>query len=170
MKRTHVKYLVFGLIAAITLSATGALATLSVAQSATNVTLDGKPVTPSAYAINGYNYFKLRDLAKAVSGTDRQFEVGWDAAKFAISLTTGKAYTPVGGELTAPSKTAAITALFSTASVYMNGIEISLKAYNISDNNYFKLRDVAEAIDFGVTWNAEKSTIAIDTTQGYIFE
>lgn len=63
MKRTHVKYLVFGLIAAITLSATGALATLSVAQSATNVTLDGKSVTPSAYAINGYNYFKLRDLA-----------------------------------------------------------------------------------------------------------
>ena len=137
---------------------------------AASVLVNGVAVKFEAYNINGNNYFKLRDLAKAVTGTDRQFEVGWNADKFAISLTTGKSYTSVGGELTAPSKTASVTALFSTASVYMNGVEISLKAYNINDNNYFKLRDVAEAIDFGVTWNAEKSTIAIDTTQGYMFE
>ena len=144
--------------------------TVTATPTAASVLVDGVAIRFEAYNINGNNYFKLRDLAKTVSGTDRQFEVGWNADKFAISLTTGKAYTSVGGELTAPSKTASVTALFSTASVYMNGIEISLKAYNINDNNYFKLRDVAEAIDFGVTWNAQKSTIAIDTTQGYMFE
>lgn len=137
---------------------------------AAKVLVNGKMVAFDSYNIGGNNYFKLRDLAMTLSGSDRQFELGWDSAKNAISLTTGKVYSPVGGELAVSSGTTSGSALFSTASVYLNGTEISLKAYNINGNNYFKLRDVGEAIDFGVTWNAEKSTIEIDTTSGYVFE
>lgn len=143
---------------------------LNAAPTASPVLVNGSVVKFEAYSINDNNYFKLRDLAKVISGTDRQFEVGWDSAKGAISLTTGKTYTSVGGELSIPSKTATVVARISTAVVYLNGTEICLKAYEINGNNYFKLRDVAEAIDFGVTWNEEKSTIAIDTSSGYVFE
>ena len=45
-----------------------------------NLTVDGKAVTCEKYNIGGANYFKLRDLAQALSGTSSQFEVGWDGA------------------------------------------------------------------------------------------
>lgn len=140
------------------------------APTAASVLVNGKNVAFDAYNIGGNNYFKLRDLAMVLTGSDRQFDLGWNSAKNAISLTTDKAYSPVGGELTQASKKVAATAQISFDAVYMNGTEISLKAYKINGNNYFKLRDVAEAIDFGVAWNAEKGTIEIDTTSGYVFE
>ncbi|PKM72056.1 MAG: hypothetical protein CVU91_11230 [Firmicutes bacterium HGW-Firmicutes-16] len=146
------------------------LLTVVASPTAATVLVNGKMVAFDAYNIGGNNYFKLRDLAMALSGSDRQFELGWNSLKNAISLSTGETYTPVGGELAVSSGTTSVSALFSTASVFLNGTEICLKAYNINGNNYFKLRDVGEAIDFGVTWNAEKSTIEIDTTSGYVFE
>ncbi len=89
MKRPRMKHLVFGLILAITLSASGALATLSVVQSTTNLTLDGTPIDPSAYAINGYNYFKLRGLASALD-----FGVTYDNATNTAAIVSGDHYKP----------------------------------------------------------------------------
>jgi len=48
--------------------------------------VNGKIVEFEAYNINGYNYFKLRDLAQAVNNTEKNFEVTWDAANNAINL------------------------------------------------------------------------------------
>ncbi|MFB0919811.1 MAG: leucine-rich repeat domain-containing protein [Oscillospiraceae bacterium] len=143
---------------------------LSAFSTSSAVQVNGKTVAFEAYNIYGNNYFKLRDLAKVISGTDRQFSIDIVSANSVIYLTTGKSYTPVGGELTPPAVKGSVTAQYSTWRVYLNGAEISLKAYNINGNNYFKLRDVGEAIDFGVIWNAEKSTIEINTTTGYVFE
>ena len=47
--------------------------------------LPGEKKAFDAYNIEGSNYFKLRDLAYVLNGTDKQFEVGWDAAANAIS-------------------------------------------------------------------------------------
>lgn len=44
------------------------------------VTLNGKPIQLNAYAIGGYNYFKLRDL-----GTVLGFEVDWDGSNIIIN-------------------------------------------------------------------------------------
>jgi hypothetical protein len=54
------------------------------------VMVDGEFMSFQTYFIDGNTYFKLRDIAKAVSGTAKQFEVGYDAAGNAISLTTGQ--------------------------------------------------------------------------------
>ena len=40
-------------------------------------------------------------------------------------------------------------------------------AYNIGGNNYFKLRDIGEAFDFGVDWDQDAQTISINTGKGY---
>jgi len=37
---------------------------------------------------------------------------------------------------------------------------VNLTAYNIEGNNYFKLRDIGNIIDFGVAWNGLANTIA----------
>lgn len=89
MKRPSMKHLAIGLILALTLSASGALATLSVVQSTTKLTLDGKAITPSAYAINGNNYFKLRDLA-----AELDFGVTYDNATGIASIVSGDHYKP----------------------------------------------------------------------------
>lgn len=61
------------------------------------IQVNGTSVTLPAYLIAGTNYFKLRDLASALSGTEKQFDVGWDASAKAVAVTTGKPYASVGG-------------------------------------------------------------------------
>jgi hypothetical protein len=130
------------------------------------VTVNGGEIAFDAYNIEGSNYFKLRDLAYVLSGTEKQFDVGWDGENNAISLTGGEAYTIVGGEMSAKggeSKSANPT----TAQIYLDGEQISLNAYNIDDSNYFKLRDIGQLFDFGVDWDGENNTVAIDTSVCY---
>ena len=147
---------------------TGVFATNTATPTTSTVMVNGQAVAFEAYNIAGNNYFKLRDLAKVLSGTTKQFEVGWDANNNAIDLVPGKEYTPVGGELTSSGNTGNQSAILSTSAVYFDGIKISLTAYNISGYNYFKLRDVGSAINFGVGWDGTTSTITIDTSVNYI--
>jgi hypothetical protein len=130
------------------------------------VLVDGKPVSFDAYNINGNNFFKLRDIAMALTGSAKQFEVGWDAAANAISLTSGSAYTKVGGEL-AKGSPGSKQANPTTSKIFLDGEEINLTAYNIGGNNYFKLRDLGAAFDFGIGWDDATKTITIDTSTGY---
>jgi hypothetical protein len=127
------------------------------------VFINGKQVSFRAYNIKDYNYFKLRDLAKALSGSDKQFEIAYAAVNNAISITTGKAYTPVGGELTAAGDTAARTALVSKATVTINGVKVALSAYLIDGYNYYKLRDIAAAVGFAVSFDSAGNSIQIGT-------
>ncbi len=130
------------------------------------VLVNGQAAAFDAYTINQNNYFKLRDLAKVLSGTGKQFEVAWDGSANAINMLSGKPYTAVGGEL-AQGDGAGKFATVNTATVYLDGRPVSLLAYTINQNNYFKLRDVGQAFDFDVTWDGARNTIVIDTTQSY---
>lgn len=135
---------------------------------ASKVAVNGKNIDFEAYLIGGSNYFKLRDLAMVVRGTDRPFSVNWDAARNAIELTAGEIYEPAGGELAVSGKPASKQAKPTSSILYVNGEEVRLTAYNIGGSNYFKLRDIAAAIDFGVTWDAKLGLVGIDTTAGYV--
>ena len=130
------------------------------------VYVNGADIAFEAYNINGNNYFRLRDLAFVLSGTEKQFEVVWDIVNQAILLTSGVRYTVVGGEMdgrATEEKTAAPT----SAAVFLDGRQIMLTAYHISGNNYFRLRDVGQALDFGVDWDSAQNTVFIDTSVGY---
>ncbi|WFA08012.1 stalk domain-containing protein [Tissierella sp. Yu-01] len=134
------------------------------------VLVDGADVSFEAYNIDGNNYFKLRDLAMAVTGTDKQFEVTWDGEKNAINLVSGEAYTAVGGEFAVSSGTESVKAVTTQSKIYVDGEEIALQAYTIGGNNYFKLRDIGEVFDFGITWDGALNQIVIDTSIGYVAE
>jgi hypothetical protein len=143
------------------------LAALKAVATPSKIMVNGKQMAMEAYGINGNNYFKLRDLAKIVSGTRKQFEVTWDGQKKAINLVSNKPYTAVGGELAAGEGKEKSSSV-NLSKVYRDGQEVYLKAYTINGNNYFKLRDVAKAFNIGITWDAATGTIGINTDSGYV--
>jgi hypothetical protein len=131
------------------------------------VVINGKQVAFEAYSIDNNNYFKLRDLAMSINGTEKQFQVGWDAAKNAINLISKTGYTAVGNELAVSQNLTSKKAVSTNSKIYVNGEEVKLTAYNIGGNNYFKLRDIAKVFDFGVTWDGKLNMIGIDTASDY---
>jgi len=165
MRKTFSILLVLVLLTSTLIVSASAVTTATPTSS--TVLVNNQSVLFEAYTINSNNYFKLRDLAQALNGTAKQFKVGWDGANNAISLTTGKAYTPVGGELTKSGSSGAQSAILSTSAVYIDGVKSDLTAYTIGGFNYFKLRDIAGKIDFGVGWNGSANTITIDTSVSY---
>lgn len=137
-----------------------AIATPSVSK----VLVDGKQLSFEAYSINNSTYFKLRDIAKAVNGTDKSFDVSWDSEYNAISLTSGEAYTVVGGELAVSADSKAKKATLSTSKIYLDDEKVELTAYTIGGNNYFKLRDLAKELGITITFDQKTNTIGIVTT------
>lgn len=131
------------------------------------VLVNGESVDFEAYNINDNNYFKLRDIAAAVNGSEKQFEVSWSAEDNAISLISGQAYTLTGGELEKSENAGNQEAVLTKSGVILDGEQVQLTAYNIDGFNYFKLRDLAKALQIGITWDAETNTIGIDTSIGY---
>jgi len=136
--------------------------------SSQKVLVNGKEVAFDAYNINGSNYFKLRDLAYIFSGTQKQFAVGYDDKTKAITLTSGEAYTKVGGEMALKENRQNKTANPTTSKIYLDGKEIKFTVYLIDGNNYFKLRDVMKTFDIYVGYDDATKTITLDTSKGYV--
>ena len=57
---------------------TSPTATATAKPTASKVLVNDKDVAFDAYNINDNNYFKRRDIALQLSGTEKQFEVEWD--------------------------------------------------------------------------------------------
>lgn len=131
------------------------------------VLVNGTQTAFEAYTIDGNNYFKLRDLAKVVDGTAKQFNVTYDTETQAINLISDMAYTEVGGELVAGNGQVK-RAVLSISSIYKDGSLVQLTAYTIGDNNFFKLRDLMQVFNIGVTWDGVTSTIGVDTALAYV--
>lgn len=136
--------------------------TLKIVPSTHHVQVNGKAVNPQAYNIDGYNYFKLRDLAYLLNGTTISFNVTWDSAKNAVNLISGQAYTVVGGEMTVASTTS-LRVQESTSKVLLDGSGVSIKGYNINGNNYYKIADVSSAIGFTAAYESTTQTVQIKT-------
>ena len=54
--------------------------------------------------------------------------------------------------------------------MYRDGTQVHYTGYNINDNNYYKLRDIAEDFNFGVTWDGDTQSVLITTDEGYVPE
>ena len=133
------------------------------------VLVDGKEVKFEAYNINNNNYFKLRDIAFALTNYGKGFNVfnvKWDASKNMINLVSGEKYAAVGGELKegdGKNKKFKI----SSSALMKDGRSVALTAFTINGNNYFKLRDLGKLFDFNVSWDGTNKCIMIDTTASY---
>lgn len=73
----------------------------------------------------------------------------------------------LGMALAGPAAHAAeevLTAIRSTHQFYLDGEQIQLEAYLINGNNYVKLADVGQALDFNVYWDG---TVQIESAEPY---
>ena len=163
-------------VAAVALSVTAAVGTVVGSAMTTTATpsphsiyVDGTKANVAAYEINDNNYFKLRDIAAIVNGSEKQFEVSWNNDAQRIDLTSGKPYTTVGGELGAIGS-ASKKAESSTAVVYKDDAKMDYTGYNIDDNNYYKLRDVCESFNIGIKWDGANQRVDILTDESYVPE
>lgn len=137
------------------------------AQPDLSINIDGKTVNLVAYNINDNNYFKLRDIANVLKGTSAQFDVVWNQAAGAVEIITDAPYST--DEEVTKEVFEKPEAVLSSSPVYKNDVQTIMTAYNIGGNNFFKLRDVAQTIDFGLVWS-EENGICINTEQSYEFE
>ena len=142
--------------------------TFTVQATPSTVFVNGTETRFEAYIIGGNNYFKLRDLALAVSGTEKQFDVGWDAETKAITLMGGMPYTIIGGEMQPGDGIPKRAALNKDIIISLDGKIVEITAYLIGGNNFVKLRDVMKLFDVGVTWDAGTRSIGIDTSIKYM--
>ncbi|NLP18504.1 MAG: hypothetical protein GX376_05315 [Firmicutes bacterium] len=107
------------------------------------MSVDGKNVSLWALKIGDgiffKAHFKLRDIAVALNGTDRRFDVNWDESKKAVLLTTGMSYAPMGGEFKkdpANDMGTALAATKPTTVFYIDKRQIPLRAYIVNDAHY----------------------------------
>ena len=167
MKRTPAKTM-FALLLAVVLVlglAAPALAANTM-RSVQNLTVNGEAVECEKYNIDGYNYFKLRDLAKLLDGTNSQFNVDYDQAAKMMIVTTGVPYTtPNGTELQVGADLSA-SAMPSVQSLMIDGeLCETLTAYNIGGNNYFQLRELGKTLGFYVHYDKATNTAIVDESE-----
>lgn len=157
MKRS----LMVALALALLLALAGPASAFAVERSAQNLSVNGQAIVCDKYNIDGYNYFKLRDLALLLNGTDSQFAVGWNAETARVTISTGRSYSPVGNELAVGADKSA-TAVLSAQTIVIDGaVRRDLSVYNIGGNNYFKLRELGDALGFQVDYDASTNTAVV---------
>ena len=130
------------------------------------VYVNGVETAFEAYNIGGSNYFKLRDLAFVLNGTQKQFEVGYDNTTKAITLTSGQPYTAVGSEMIQGDGKSK-NALPTPSTIYLDGEKLNLTVYIIGGNNFFKLRELMEVLDVFVGYDGVTKAITLETSKGY---
>ena len=134
-----------------------------------SVTINNEDVAFMAYNIEGYNYFKLRDLAMALNNSNKKFSVTYNAALKKISLSTGSNYVPSGDELIVGSNMQNKSVRPTKQSLYCNDVKLSMTAYNIDGSNYFKLRDIMQILNISVNWDGANNAITLDTNKPYVY-
>lgn len=85
-----------------------------------------------------------------------------EAIFMGIGILTGLA-------LCGPAAQAAtnITASLSSQPIYVDGQRVSMTAYAIGGNNYVRLRDIGQAVDFAVDYDAATNSVHITSDRPY---
>lgn len=134
----------------------------AIGRSNNSIDIDGKYSQVASYNIGGNNYFRLRDLATILSGTDAEFDVGYDDVERLITI---KSETPLSGTPSLIQLDSNDIAVPNDMTVMVDDLYVAPTAYNINGFTYFKLRDLGQILGFGVAWDEASKSMVI-TTEG----
>lgn len=134
------------------------------------ILLDGKKQAFAAYTVYDKNggastYVKLRDIAYVLKDTDAKFEVDWENK--AITLRPGADYSINGSEMKS-FFSGTQRAKAGSSKIFIDGTPVALEGVTLTDSNggsynYFKLRDLGNALNFNVTWDGKQIIIESST-------
>ncbi|MCC8077576.1 MAG: beta-propeller domain-containing protein [Oscillospiraceae bacterium] len=150
----------------LTLALALSLAPMALAAEATpsdrTLKVDGVTADVTAYNIGGCHYFRIRDLAALLSGTESSFSVEWDAAENVVRIETGADY--AGTEPEDAAEDQADSAVESTQSVLIDGAEVDgLSVWNIGGSNYFRLAELQDSLGYALRYDESTRTIYLQT-------
>lgn len=134
----------------------------AIGRSNNSIDIDGKYSQVASYNIGGNNYFRLRDLATILAGTDAEFDVGYDDVERLITI---KSETPLSGTPSLIQLNSNDIAVPNDMTVMVDDLYVAPTAYNINGFTYFKLRDLGQILGFGVAWDEASKSMVI-TTEG----
>ena len=134
------------------------------------VMVNGESVDVTAYTISGYNYFKLRDMAAIMKDTAASFGVTFNHSEKCVAINTQEEYVPTGNELKVSESKENKSAIVSNQRLTLDYDEITMQAYLIDGNNYFKLRDLGKRLGFEVSWDNTTKTVSINTHEDVVNE
>ena len=151
-----------------TLLALALLCALCIPACAVNVSVSNMKVEVNgfyqgieAYLIDGNNYFKLRDIAALMDPMFKcTFDISFSPEARTVDITTGYWYTPVGSELSRGGK-ANPQVQKSDWILNVDGKRVNCSAYLINGSNYYKLRDLGDALGFAVGYDSATRTVQI---------
>nr|WP_296154679.1 DUF1343 domain-containing protein [uncultured Peptoniphilus sp.] len=123
--------------------------------------VDGELTDVRGYNIEGYNYYRLRDLAKALEGKI-DFSVEGDSK--IITMDRKGRYKSFQGDNIGGEREQAIPKTMNIRVKGENPVDIIEKTYNIRGFNYFQLRSMGEILGFSVDYNRTKNEALITTT------
>lgn len=132
--------------------------------SISSVTVNGETVPCAACEINGDAYVRLRDLACALSGTEKQFQVEWfdDVSGAEITLKSGKPCTKAGKPVVIAGTNPATPTSWN---IYLDGKAQNITSYSVAGVNYFNTAQLAEALNFRSSWETGRGILTIDTRE-----
>lgn len=129
------------------------------------LSVDNYTLSPQIYNIDGYNYFKLRDIAYLFRDSECAFSVDYNAKSRLVEINTSQNYLPVGNELNRNSSSLSKQAIKNNNSIIVDGKSVYLTAYNIDGNNYFKLAELKEVLGFTLKYFSTTNLISINTNK-----
>lgn len=106
------------------------------------------------YNIEDQNYYKLRDVAKVLNGTQKQFDIAYNAQNGSTQLLLNETYTEEENSTGIKNKNDTRMRIEEKEMTLMiDHGTYQVQAYRINDNYYMKIRDVAELVNFQVGWS-----------------
>ena len=140
--------------------------TKEVKASSQKVKLNGKDVVIYGYIIDNYNYFKLRDLAAVLKDTKAKFGVEYKDAM--VTLTKGADYKVADTDQKEVKKVS--KGILTNDKVMVGDKALTATAYKIDNSNYYKLRDLGEALGFGVDFDKATKTVLLTSKEAEVKE
>ena len=134
------------------------------------VSIDDNEIIFAVFEINGQQYFRIRDIAYALIGTRKQFNVAWDADTRTVTITSGLPYSSVTLSEIHESPPDDKTAIKISHKYLADGKTVHIVTYNIDDESYVRLTDIGNALNFYTLWNESTGKYFVDTDRDSVIK
>ena len=126
------------------------------------ISIGGRREQLSGLNINNNTYYKLRDIAYLLNGTNKQFDIVYDTEKLDIIMELGKSY--LGDRsIEDMSSIKKMKLEEKQVSLYLKDEKHQMLGYSVDGNTYMRLRDLVELLEMEVEWSDETKEIVLVT-------
>lgn len=123
--------------------------------------VDSSQKSTHAYNIDGYNYVRLRDFGRMLD-----YSVTYDEDAGTVSISSSGTYEG-DRDLIEDNWPETVTAAPTSQQVLVNDAPSDIQGYEIGGYNYFKLRDLARALDIQAIYDGAREAVELDKTAHY---